>query len=208
MRPNTALPRCGQAAPQFIAGLKPASTRRVGGPPDALIGRWRCAIIEGGSEHNRTQQASPAEATPALDRGAYQAPPPLPPRLRAQVPQAGAARGRGDPKRVLHGAVATRLDELLRQACEVNGWGLRELNVQQDHVHLLVQVAPSQSVSCVVKILKGGTSRVLRAEFPELEEFLWGKQFWANFWARGFFAETMGKVEEATVQAYIREQRP
>ncbi|MBV9850555.1 MAG: transposase, partial [Armatimonadetes bacterium] len=32
--------------------------------------------------------------------------------------------------------------------------------------------------------------------------------FWANFWARGFFAETVGRVEEATVQAYIREQRP
>ena len=107
-------------------------------------------------------------------------------------------------KRVLRGPIAARLAELIAQACEVSGWGLRELNVQDDHVHLLVQVPPSQSVSAVVKRLKGGTSRVLRAEFPELEEFLWG----ANFWARGFFAETVGKVEEAMVQAYIREQRP
>jgi putative transposase len=107
-------------------------------------------------------------------------------------------------KRVLRGSVAVRLRELIEQACEVPGWGLRELNVQVDHVHLLVQISPSESVSQVVKSLKGGTSRVLRSEFPELEEFLWG----ASFWARGFFAETVGKGEESTVQAYIREQRP
>ena len=120
-------------------------------------------------------------------------------------------------KRVLRGPIAARLAELIAQACEVHGWGLRELNVQQDHVHLLVQIGPSESVPGVAKRLKGGTSRALRSEFPELEEFLcsatvsvgrelslWG----ANFWARGFFAETVGKVEEATVQAYIREQRP
>ena len=107
-------------------------------------------------------------------------------------------------QRVLRGPIGVRLGELITQACAVNGWGLRELAVQQEHVHLLIQLDPAESVSAVVKRLKGGTSRVLRAEFAELEEFLWG----ANFWARGFFAETVGKVEEATVQAYIREQRP
>jgi len=72
----------------------------------------------------------------------------------------------------------------LRQACEVNRWGLEELAIQPDHVHLLVQVQPKYSVSTIMvctimKRLKGGTSRVLRAEFPDLAEFLWGNSLWA-----------------------------
>ncbi len=54
----------------------------------------------------------------------------------------------------------------------------------------------------VVKTLKGGTSRVLRAEFVELEEFLWGESFWAD----GYFAATVGVVEGSVVTQYIREQ--
>jgi putative transposase len=66
-------------------------------------------------------------------------------------------------KRVLEGKVAARLEQLLRQACEVNRWGLEELAIQPDHVHLLVQVQPRYSVSTIMKRLKGGSSHVLRA---------------------------------------------
>jgi len=62
------------------------------------------------------------------------------------------------------------------QWCEVNGWGLEELAVQPDHVHLLVQVQPRYSVAQMMKTLKGGTSRVLRAEFPDLEEHLYAPE--------------------------------
>ena len=104
--------------------------------------------------------------------------------------------------RVLEGAVAARLTELLRQACQVKEWQLHELSIQPDHVHLLVQVLPTNSVSYVLNILKGGTSRVLRKEFPELEEFLWHDSFWGD----GYFAETVGQKEEAVLRAYIRNQ--
>ncbi len=106
-------------------------------------------------------------------------------------------------KRVLTGAVAARLDELLRQACATNRWGLEELNIQPDHVHLLVQARPPEDVSGMIRLLKGGASRVIRLEFPALEEFLWGSHFWAD----GYFAETVGKVDEETIRRYIREQR-
>src|SRR5271157_1037354 len=105
-------------------------------------------------------------------------------------------------KRVLRGKIAARIKQLLYEACKVNNWLLSEINVQEDHVHILVQIWPRESVADVVKRLKGGTSRVIRAEFPELEEFLWGDSFWAD----GYFAETVGKVEEEIVKRYIRNQ--
>ena len=68
---------------------------------------------------------------------------------------------------------------------------------------MIIQVNPQDSVSEVAHILKGGTSRVIRKEFPELEEFLWGDSFWAD----GYFAETIGNVEEETIRKYIRDQQ-
>ncbi len=62
--------------------------------------------------------------------------------------------------------------------------------IQDDHLHLVVQ------------IFKGGTSLVLRKEYPELEEFLWGDSFWAD----GYFAERVGQVNEEIVKKYIRDQ--
>jgi putative transposase len=62
---------------------------------------------------------------------------------------------------------------------------MEELNIQKDHVHLLVQVWADKPISMVVQILKGGTSKKLREEFPEIEEYLWGDSFWAD----GYFAQ-------------------
>ena len=105
-------------------------------------------------------------------------------------------------RRVLEGAVAARLTALLHEACEIKDWQIHELSVQPDHVHLLLQVSPTDSIFSVMQVLKGGTSGRLRTEFPHLEEFLWGK----HFWGEGYFAETVGQKEEAVLRAYIRNQ--
>ena len=74
--------------------------------------------------------------------------------------------------------------------------------IEPDHIHVLIRYHPRESISEVVQVLKGGTSRVIRKEFPELEEFLWGDSFWAD----GYFAETVGKVNEETIRKYIEAQ--
>ena len=105
-------------------------------------------------------------------------------------------------KRVLKGKVALRIKELLNQCAEVNNWKIEELNVQPDHVHIMVQLRPSISVSKAVQYLKGGSSKIIREEFPDLEEFLWGDSFWCD----GYFAETCGKFDEKVVRNYIKNQ--
>ena len=91
---------------------------------------------------------------------------------------------------------------MLYEGCKMNGWWISELSIQEDHVHLLVQIDPRNSIAKVVQTLKGGTSRVLRQEYPDLKEFLWGE----SFWAVGYFAETVGQVNEEIVRKYIRQQ--
>ena len=104
-------------------------------------------------------------------------------------------------KRVLLGKVAFRLKGLFYEACKVNMWWIEEVKVLSDHVHMLIQIGPTETLCDVVQQLKGGSSRVLRQEFPELEEFLWGNSFWAD----GYFAETVGTRSFANVKKYIKE---
>ena len=105
-------------------------------------------------------------------------------------------------KRILRGEIASRIEELLRECAMMNRWEIHELNIQVDHVHMLVQLRPNVSVSKAVQLFKGGSSKVIREEFPKLEEFLWGDSFWAD----GYFSETVGKVNLDVVRDYIKNQ--
>ena len=71
-----------------------------------------------------------------------------------------------------------------------------------DHVHMLLQLRPNVPLPQAVQYLKGGTSKIIRKEFPELEEFLWGDSLWAD----GYFAETVGRANETAMRQYIKSQ--
>jgi putative transposase len=58
-------------------------------------------------------------------------------------------------------------------------------------------------VAEVVQLIKGGSARRIREEFPELEEFLWGDSFWAD----GYFAVSVGVTDEHVIDKYIRDQK-
>ena len=105
-------------------------------------------------------------------------------------------------KRVLEDKIAKKLKILLYECAEINGWKIEELNIQRDHVHILIQLKPSISVSRAVQIMKGGSSRKIRDEFPELKEFLWGNSLWAD----GYFVETFGHLNESAIREYIINQ--
>jgi putative transposase len=105
-------------------------------------------------------------------------------------------------KRVLKGSIVDRLTELFHECADMQRWKIEELNIQVDHVHILVQMRPDVSVSKMVQLFKGRSSKAIRKEFPELQEFLWGKDFWAD----GYFAETCGQLNESRIREYIKNQ--
>ena len=52
--------------------------------------------------------------------------------------------------KIMKGALQQSVDEILRQLCEWKKLELLEMNVQEDHVHMIVSVPPKFSVSEVV----------------------------------------------------------
>lgn len=46
------------------------------------------------------------------------------------------------------------------------------MNIQNNYIHIVVELPPHIIMAEVVRIFKVGTRRVLRKEFPETQEFL------------------------------------
>ena len=77
-----------------------------------------------------------------------------------------------------------------------------ELNVQSDHVHLLVLVPPKVSISELVGTLKGRSAIRVFKQFPYLKE----KPYWGNrFWARGYCVDTVG-LDAEMIRKYVKYQ--
>src|SRR3989339_1894600 len=105
-------------------------------------------------------------------------------------------------KRVLEGLIKERLNQLLHDCAEINQFEIMELSIQLDHVHLFLSAKPRFSPSEIMRLIKGGSSRKIREEFPELEEFLWGDSFWAD----GYFVSTHSNLTEEIIREYIKQQ--
>ena len=102
----------------------------------------------------------------------------------------------------MQGRLCQRMSELIYEAAKINKWFVHEFEIKEDHVHIMIQLPPTITVAKAVMYMKGGTSRVIRQEFPELREWLWGDSLWQD----GYFAETSGKVDEKKLREYIRKQ--
>ena len=104
--------------------------------------------------------------------------------------------------RILKGAIKELVEQDIRMLCEWKGCIVEELNVQEDHVHLLVSVPPKISISQLMGILKGKIAIKLFKSYPKLKE----KPYWGNhFWARGYFVNTVG-LDEDMIKRYVKYQ--
>ncbi len=91
---------------------------------------------------------------------------------------------------------------MIREICRTNDVEIIKGHISKDHVHLFLSVPPHMSVSQIVKLLKGKTSRKLLMEFKTLSKTFWGR----HIWARGYFVATSGNVTDEVIMKYIEQQ--
>jgi putative transposase len=100
---------------------------------------------------------------------------------------------------VLRGDIDIRTREIIRQICNQLDVQIVQGHVSSDHIHLLVSVPPTISVSQLMQRLKGASSRKLLQEYSELSKRYWGR----HLWARGYFAVSTGNVTDKIIKEYI-----
>lgn len=79
---------------------------------------------------------------------------------------------------VLKGDIKIRYRSILIQICDAENVIILKGVVSKDHIHIHLSYRPSQSLSYLVKKLKGRGSRKLQQEFQEPSKQYWGQHFW------------------------------
>jgi putative transposase len=79
---------------------------------------------------------------------------------------------------------------------------IHEVNTDQDHVHILVSIAPKLAIAQAVSLIKANTARDMREKFPFLNKVYWGSD---GIWSIGYFISTVG-VNESVIRRYIEQQ--
>ena len=82
------------------------------------------------------------------------------------------------------------------------GCEIVEMNIQIDHIHLLMIIPPKYAVSEVVGEIKQYTAGRLREKFAWLEKVYWKERV---VWSPGYFVSTVG-LDEKSVTEYVRWQ--
>jgi putative transposase len=90
----------------------------------------------------------------------------------------------------------------IRTICQWKDVEIAELNIQADHVHMIVSIPPRLSISDFMGILKGKTAIKMFKSYPSLKK----KPYWGNhFWSRGYFVNTVG-INEDMIRRYVKYQ--
>ena len=104
--------------------------------------------------------------------------------------------------RILVGKVKESVEGAIQAICGYAGCEVVELNVQRDHVHLVLMIPPKASVSELLGRLKGQTAMRMFHQFRELRK----KPYWGNhLWAKGYCVDTVG-LDADMIRKYVRYQ--
>ena len=90
------------------------------------------------------------------------------------------------------------IENLLRQK---EGIEIIEMNVQSDHVHLVVWIPPKYAVSEVMGYLKGKLAIRIFQRYEKLSKQFWGR----HLWGRGYCVSTVG-IDETRIREYVQWQ--
>lgn len=95
------------------------------------------------------------------------------------------------------------LEKLLYKSTKaMPGVEIQELNVQREHVHMMLVIPPKYAMSEIVGRLKAKTSSIFRGRYRLFKKVYGDKEV---MWSPGYFVSTVG-IDEAIIARYIKYQ--
>jgi len=98
-------------------------------------------------------------------------------------------------RKVLGGPVKDRLEQIMKDVVDEQGWHIIELAIQPDHVHLFLRSNPYTLPTDIARLIKGRSFHLLREEFEHLKRM-------PSMWTRSTFSSTAGNVSSEVLQKY------
>jgi len=76
------------------------------------------------------------------------------------------------------------------------------VNVQLDHIHMVIVIPPRVSVARTVQFIKSHSAKRLKTKFPSMQKAIWGRE---GIWSRGYCVSTIG-LSEKEILSYVAYQ--
>lgn len=104
-------------------------------------------------------------------------------------------------RKAIYGKLYEDIGYILRTLCQRKKVNIIEAELCPDHVHMLVEIPPSISVSSFVGYLKGKSTLMIFERHANLK-YKYGNR---HFWCRGYYVDTVGKNAKK-IEEYIQNQ--
>ena len=105
---------------------------------------------------------------------------------------------------VLTGEIEAFLKEYTTNYFVNQNMNIIELEVNNDHIHILFEAPPQICLSSFINSFKSASSRVIRKQFKdELSKYYWKPYFWSL----SYFICTVSERNTETVKKYIQNQK-
>ena len=104
-------------------------------------------------------------------------------------------------RQVMYGKIKKDVANILSTLCKRKGVEIIEAECCRDHIHMLVRIPPSISVSSFMGYLKGKSSLMIFDRHANLK-YKYGNR---HFWCRGYYVDTVGKNAKK-IEEYIKNQ--
>ena len=104
-------------------------------------------------------------------------------------------------RKIIYGQLKRDIANILSMLCKRKGVKIVEAEVCPDHIHMLVEILPSISVSSFVGYLKGKSTLMIFERQANLK-YKYGNR---HFWGRGYYVEKSNKNAKK-IQEYIQNQ--
>jgi len=103
---------------------------------------------------------------------------------------------------ILTGQTEVFVRNNLYKLADQKGLTIEEVNIQGDHVHMILSIPPKYSISETMGYLKGKLAIKMFQELPHLTKKYWGR----HIWSRGYCVSTVG-MDEAMIRKYVKWQQ-
>ena len=104
-------------------------------------------------------------------------------------------------RKVLYGGIRKDLVDVFRELARRKESEILEGSLRPDHVHVYLSIPPKYAVCNVVGFIKDKSVIHIARTYGGRARNFTGE----NFWARGYFASTVGR-DEKVIREYIRKQ--
>lgn len=107
-------------------------------------------------------------------------------------------------KKIFFNTFKENIKQYIFETAKNHHWYIKRIETDKDHLHILLQYNPTDSITDIVRTLKQYSTHLAWKN----HSYILKEVYWKNktLWSSGYFAASVGCVSKSTIEHYIENQ--